>query len=102
MLPTDTDEMRTEEVVELLHAAKDEIAWLVNEISRLQCYIDVERQFQRAGEMERATVLRPLPRKRPKGNNKSEKPQGGSDTLDTADSGLLIYHERSPSVELPG
>lgn len=53
MLPTDIDEMSSEECVRLMHAAKDEIAWLVNEISRLECYISIEKQMDRHGLTER-------------------------------------------------
>lgn len=106
MLPTDIDEMSIQECVGLLYAAKEEIAWLLNEISRLQCYIMVERQMQRAGETERSTVLRPLPRKRTKQTkqtgNGGEQIKEESPILESADSGWSAYNGRSASVELPG
>jgi hypothetical protein len=63
MLPTDIDEMSRQECVELMYAAKDEIAWLINEISRLECYNSVEKQMDRAGLTNRRPFLRPLERK---------------------------------------
>lgn len=63
MLPTDIDEMGAEECVALLRAAKTEIAWLHNEISRLECYISVEKQMQRHGLQGRTSILRPLERR---------------------------------------
>lgn len=63
MLPNEVDEMGVEECVGLMRAAKDEIAWLLCEISRLECYISVEKQMQRNGVYGRRTILRPLERK---------------------------------------
>jgi hypothetical protein len=63
MLPTEIDEMGTEECVSLMRAAREEIAWLLCEISRLECYISVEKQMQRHGVQGRRTILRPLERK---------------------------------------
>jgi hypothetical protein len=63
MLPTDIDEMTCEECVGLMHAAKDEIAWLMNEISRLECYVSTEKQMDRYGLTQRRPFLRPLERK---------------------------------------
>jgi hypothetical protein len=63
MLPTDIDEMSREECVRLMHAARDEIAWLVSEISRLECYISIEKQMDRHRLTERRPFLRPLARK---------------------------------------
>jgi hypothetical protein len=63
MLPTDIDEMSREECVRLMHAARDEIAWLINEISRLECYISIEKQMDRHGLTDRRPFLRPLARK---------------------------------------
>lgn len=62
MLPTDIDEMGREECVGLMHAARNEIAWLVNEISRLECFISIEKQMDRLGFTERQPYLRPLER----------------------------------------
>lgn len=59
----DVDAMCAEECVELLWAAKEEIAWLVNEISRLECYIRAERAMERFGLRGRRTRLRPAARK---------------------------------------
>lgn len=73
MLPTDIDEMGAEECVAMMRAAKTEIAWLHNEISRLECYISVEKQMQRHGIQERTPILRPLERKIEKHN---ESPKG--------------------------
>lgn len=75
MIPTDIDEMSAEECVALMRAAKAEIAWLHNEISRLECYISVEKQMQKHGVHGRTPILRPLERnneqhdKSPKGEN---------------------------------
>lgn len=117
MLPTDIDEMDGEECVALLHAAKAEIAWLVNEISRLQYYISAERISQKFGYMERTTRLRPMPRKETmrcgRGRDDGGKDKDGdvemgeeteeeSNVMEDATEGLLRYHVRSPSVELPG
>ena len=62
MLPTDIDVMGVEEVVGMMRAARDEIAWLICEISRLECYISVEKQMERHGVQGRRTILRPLER----------------------------------------
>lgn len=102
MLPTDIDEMGVEECVELLHAAKEEIAWLVNEISRLECYISVEKQMQRAGETERSTVLRPLSRKSKKCREEYEQTQRRVPIFPSGDSGWSAYRGRSASMELAG
>lgn len=63
MLPTEIDEMGAVECVGMMRAARAEIAWLVCEISRLECYISVEKQMERHGVEGRRTVLRPLERK---------------------------------------
>lgn len=109
--------MDGEEVVELLHAAKAEITWLCNEISRLQYYISAERIMQKFGYMERTTRLRPMPRKETTrcegirdgdGKDKDGDVEMGEETEEEEDvaegaaEGLLRYHLRSPSVELPG
>jgi hypothetical protein len=64
MLPTDIDEMSVGECVALMRAAKREIAWQLNEISRLECYISVEKQMRRQGIEGRETTLRPLEREK--------------------------------------
>ena len=64
MPESDLDEMGREELMELMEDAKGEIAWLVNEISRLEAYICVERQMEQYGEKGRRTVLRPMGRKK--------------------------------------
>ena len=64
MPESDLDEMGREELMELMEDAKEEIAWLVNEISRLEAYICVERQMEQYGEKGRRTVLRPMGRKK--------------------------------------
>ena len=63
MLPTEIEDMGAEECVALMRAARQEIAWLLCEISRLECYISVEKQMQRNGVQGRRTILRPLERK---------------------------------------
>jgi hypothetical protein len=63
MLPTEIDEMGVGECVGMMRAARDEIAWLVCEISRLECYISVEKQMERHGVQGRRTILQPLERK---------------------------------------
>jgi len=63
MLPTEIDEMGAVECVGMMRAARTEIAWLLNEISRLECYISVEKQMERHGVQGRRTILRPLERK---------------------------------------
>ena len=73
-IPTDIDEMSAQDCAELLWAAKEEIAWLCNEISRLQCYISVERKMQDARVKGRNTPLQPLERK--KEEQQSEETQG--------------------------
>ena len=80
MLPTDIDEMSREECVRVMHAAKDEIAWLVKEISRLECYISIEKQMDRHGLVERRPLLRPSARKVKQQEAASEQ-DGGEDVL---------------------
>lgn len=63
MLPTDIDEMSAKECVGLMCLARDEMAWLVNETSRLECYISVEKQMDKHGLSDRRPFMRPLERK---------------------------------------
>lgn len=98
VLPTDVDEMGAEECVGLLRAAKEEIAWLVNEISRLQCYIRVEKELYGMGEMGRRTRLRPLPRK-----DQGRGGRGGGDfgdPMEVDDDEGRASPVRFPSLEL--
>lgn len=69
---SDIGEMGREELLDLMEDAREEIAWLVNEISRLEAYICVEKQMEQYGEKGRRTVLRPMERKkRDEGTNES-------------------------------
>ena len=79
-MDTDIDEMSREECVRVMHAAKDEIAWLVKEISRLECYISIEKQMDRHGLVERRPLLRPSARKVKQQEAASEQ-DGGEDVL---------------------
>lgn len=88
MLPTDIDEMGAEECVSLMRAARDEIAWQLCEISRLECYISVEKQMQNHGVEGRSTMLRPLDRK---SKEYSDSPRRGRFiSLRAMDSGLAF------------
>jgi hypothetical protein len=98
MLPTDIDEMSRHECVKLLHAAKDEIAWLINEISRLECYNSIEKQMDRAGLTDRRPFLRPLERK-VKQQETAPENAGGRDGLKSVDS-AVESSPRAASMEL--
>ena len=98
MLPTDIDEMSRQECVKLMHAAKDEIAWLVNETSRLECYNSIEKQMNRAGLTDRRPFLRPLERK-VKRQETAPDNDGGRDVLKSVDS-AVESSSRAASMEL--
>ena len=98
MLPTDIDEMSREECVRVMHAAKDEIAWLVKEISRLECYISIEKQMDRHGLVERRPLLRPSARKVKQQEAASEQ-DGGGDISKSVDS-AVESSPRAASMEL--
>ena len=98
MLPTDIDEMSREECVRVMHAAKDEIAWLINEISRLECYNSIEKQMDRAGLTDRRPFLRPLERK-VKQQETAPENAGGRDGLKSVDS-AVESSPRAASMEL--
>jgi hypothetical protein len=98
MLPTDIDEMSRHECVKLLHAAKDEIAWLINEISRLECYNSIEKQMDRAGLTDRRPFLRPLERK-VKQQETAPENASGRDGLKSVDS-AVESSPRAASMEL--
>lgn len=100
MLLTDVDDMSAEECVALLRAAKEEIVWLVNEISRLECYVSVEKQMLRAGLQGRRTVLRPFERKNVESMDRTPRGEEKPDAMEV-DSGFE-FSPRSPSVELTG
>ena len=96
MLPTDIDVMSVEECVGMMRAARDEIAWLLCEISRLECYISVEKQIERHGVQGRRTILRPLERK-------NEQHGGGFSTEEDAPmSGMDSVLDFSPSSPAAG
>jgi hypothetical protein len=95
MLPTDIDEMSRHECVKLLHAAKDEIAWLINEISRLECYNSIEKQMDRAGLTDRRPFLRPLERK-VKQQETAPDNDGGRDVLKSVDSAVESSPHAAP------
>jgi hypothetical protein len=78
MLPTDIEEMSRGECVRVMHAAKDEIAWLVKEIGRLECYISIEKQMDRHGLVDRRPFMRPSARKVKQQESASEQ-DGGED-----------------------
>jgi len=63
MPESELDEMGRDELMELMEDAREEIRWLVNEVSRLEAYICVERQMEGYGEKGRRTVLRPMERR---------------------------------------
>jgi hypothetical protein len=95
MLPTDIDEMSRQECVKLIHAAKDEIAWLINEISRLECYNSIEKQMDRAGLTDRRPFLRPLERK-VKQQETAPDNDGGRDVLKSVDSAVESSPHAAP------
>lgn len=96
MLPTDIDVMGVEEVVGMMRAARDEIAWLLNKISRLECYISVEKQMERHGVQGRRTILRPLERKNEQHGGifatEEDTPMKGMDSV-------FYYSPTSPAVD---
>lgn len=100
MLLTDVDDMRAEDCMALLRAAKEEIKWLVNEISRLECYVSVEKQMLKAGLKGRRTVLRPFERKSVESLGKMSRGEQEGDVMEV-DLGFG-FSPRSPSVELTG
>ena len=88
--------MGAEECVGLMRAARDEIAWLLCEISRLECYISVEKQMERHGVQGRRTILRPLERKNEERGGTSsieeDTPMKGMDSM-------FAYSPTSPAVD---
>lgn len=96
MLPTDIDVMGVEECVGMMRAARDEIAWLLCEISRLECYISVEKQMERHGVQGRRTILRPLERKNEQrggvSSTEEDTPMKGMDSM-------FAYSPTSPVVD---
>ena len=97
MLPTDIDEMSAKECVGLMHAARDEIAWLVNEIGRLECYIRVEREMVKWGLTQRRPYMRPLERKTKSQDTEVEQEDEG--ILKSVDS-AVESRSRAASMEL--
>ena len=96
MLPTDIDVMSVDECVGMMRAARDEIAWLLSEISRLECYISVEKQMERHGVQGRRTILRPLER------NNEQRGGVSSTEEDTPTKGMdsmFAYSPTSPVVD---
>jgi hypothetical protein len=98
MLPTDIDEMGVEECVGLMRAAREEIAWLHNEISRLECYISVEKQMERHGIQGRSTALRPLQRK----SEKQDKTTEGEKVMPLEGTGIDSVFDLSPTSPAVG
>jgi hypothetical protein len=96
MLPTEIDEMGIQEVVGMMRAARDEIAWLVCEISRLERYISVEKQMERHGVEGRRTILRPLARKN---ERHSARPSTEEDTPMKGMDFAFDYSPTSPAVD---
>lgn len=94
MIPEDVGVLSAEGCVGLLWAAKEEIAWLHNEISRLEIYISVEKQMENAGLKDRKTILRPLERKNAQRHHETlRRRQSGG-----VDSGLG-FSPRSPPAD---
>lgn len=97
MIYDDVDEMSAQECVGLLWAAKEEISWLHNEISRLEIYVSVEKQMENSGLKKRKTILRPLKRKNAKQRDESPRTRG------TAQSGGVDsgsgFSPRSPPAD---